>query len=274
MPEKTEVHELAPVTVEAHGTIGRGRSDQGPGGTRPHVFLWFRPAARPACREYFWYQFARPRLLVEGEEETDEVRRFAYETSGGATMKMGEWRPDYIQEPLNRVDAAREAAGRSKLPEFRPPGLKRSRRSTRRPRGKAYIGPSIPGHGGDGIVDAPNLCYRGPDPTARTISNISRVYREYLRDVSRVAVERPGADSQTVSVVVEFRSYLVCVAEHPQCIGYVEWSYVTRTRITYEWRPTEETHLGTDADPRRWCPWPIERGDCEWELIVGDFRAC
>lgn len=260
-----------PVAVRDHGTVYRGRAEAGPAGSRPHIYLWFEPVEESACADYFWYQFARPRLLVVGEDETDEVRHFSFKTSGGATMKMGEWRADFIQTPLDRVNAAREAAGKARLPEFRPPGLRRSPQSTRRPRGKAYIGPSIPGHRGDGVVDAPNLCDRGPNPTRRTASTMSRVYNEYVKDAHQFAEERPAPGSQAMAIVTDFRSYLVCVDDPIRCLGYVEWTYTTRATMRYEWRPVEAMAM-TERQP--WQPTPIHRSACTYEVVIGELRDC
>jgi len=187
-------------------------------------------------------------------------------------MKMGEWRADFIQQGVDDVDSARQASGKQKTPIFNPPGLKRSPLSTKKPRGRPYIGVSIPGHRGDGIVDAPNLCYRGPNPTNRTASNIARVANEYARNGTRWSTNPPAAGALAISIVIHFRSYLVCIDPPVTCIGYVEWTYTTTTNVQYVWRPTSSTHMGTG--PRRWRRKLTARGNCAFSLAIGDFKPC
>ena len=140
--------------------------------------------------------------MVDGNDETDEVARFGYRTSGDAQMKMSEWRPDYVKPTLNEVNNAREAAGKDELPEFRPPGLKRSPRSTVRPSGKASIGPLIPGHRGEGVVDAPTSATAAPLPrieadrtSAASTTSMSTTERRAPKTVPRGATTQYPSSS-------------------------------------------------------------------------------
>jgi hypothetical protein len=116
------------------------------------------------------------------------------------------------------------------------------------------------------------LCYRGPHPTERTRSNISRVYDEFVNNGTVLSRQRPPGGSHSISIVIGFRSYLVCIDDPITCIGYVEWTYTTSATMEYVWEPTESTHAG--AGPRRWRRRLSGRGACSFSLEVGDFLPC
>ena len=230
--------EEEPDTVDGHGIVHRGRTDVTlPNDvTRPYIYIWFVPSSGNECGTsgtYRWYQFVHLRFYINGQEKQvkDSIKG-----ATGLNYKFGMWNPDYHKEDPQSTG-----------PGFTPSGLGLDNKNSGKPF-KHYDIPGTRTAGGTspltGILDSPDFCNRNDKNTKQ--SPIERLLGGFLNPKEKEALNQPPSQEVNVRVVVEVRSYLVCVqGDQAHCIGYVDWTSTNDARIRLVWRESG-TVLGTN----------------------------
>ncbi len=230
--------QLPATRVRGYGTVHIGQTTtRRPDGTnRDTIWIWIDPESDNDCGRtgtLRWYQFVRVRFFLDGQEKTPRPM----EAATGREFPFGEWTADYHPSEVLSSD-----------PGFSPNGLGLPANDP----GKPYMHNPIPGTstpGGTseltGVMDSPEFTDRSNGEQ----SPIERLTGRFIRPKVRESRTRPPGTTTVARIVVEVRSYLVCIKDgQAECIGYVSWSMTNEATIRIVWIE-EGTVLGTN---RRW----------------------
>lgn len=277
-PPETPPDQMSPITISGKGTLRRARKKPDGGGVknRPHIYLWFEPAADSPCKQYEWYQYVKSEIYVDtagnGQwiNRTNSLNPRTYEpTATGLSVCFGRWSEDWQFSDW-------KSQGRPSLPRWRPKGGKIEGQEVSAAKPRPYTSTAIPGTAGqEGLHDAPNWAEVPPQPPQgrpRVPSPMEIVWRRQGR-ITEPIPQSPGPGSDRVELRFHFRSYLVCVKPKPYvCLGYVSWTYRIRATIRYEWEEARDVgNMMNSSRYRRYRPTPTEIENVQHFLDIGGW---
>lgn len=273
-PPIREIHSRPPVVVPGQGTVRRAKVGEdeldGEGGEeRPHIYLWFERDPDSPCKEYDWYQFVNLEIHVDGEDQTNELEDKSIIAGTGLRVKFGEWNPDYQKKLVENL----EKILKTKFPKFNPPELGLPRRKSAKP----YYTYPLPGTNGIvGLDDAPNWGERGRDGENgdNEKNALEKMWHKLDNRYSERARTKPSPGTEIVEIVMNYRSYLVCI-DTMECVGYVSWRYICRETINYDWKLGSNFAPSMDLNPvLTWTTYITGTSTMEYILEVGDWVPC
>ena len=227
------------IPVDGHGVVHRGRTDSE---DRPYFWVWIDPYENNGCTpggSYRWYQFVRPRFFIDSDGDGQNYEEKNYKPGDsipprplkvkaitGLNARFGQWNPDYHAE--------KNKNGKNVTPgiPFSPEELDLD--NPGKPH-KIYDVPGTQPPGGTtplgGLLDAPN--FLNGDNKKRLPAPIQLLHRDSTNLKDKIEYEgQPPESFVNLRVVIEVRSYLVCVKDgEVECIGYVSWTYTQDARV-------------------------------------------